>query len=880
MGIIATVGRRSFGVMTLVAAMYVLLIIGGITMVYPFLLMLSTATTTTSDMQEYRVIPAYWHDDNALYAKYLWLRYDTGRAADAPVDYNAAYFRQGASVSYFRKDENFGWPQAKGDQRSAEGDRRAVAMPPDIDPSDPDVIKRRDDLDRFLREAPTLWPGPPLMVTETTASEDAPGEFRRFRRLVTNPYGRPLDPMGLSTGLGNRYRTVGYIGASFSGLKGVGRDQWSEFLERFYTNPDNPGQAEVERIEAMVARHGRPYELWRQVTPGFDMPTSPSWTLVEGEYQQMDWLFYKAAWTTGAPLAAPGDAGPPGITPENARVLAAGAPQTQQYVDVLGRSAPWTQGHALRALRPTQIMPDFWKELRNRYMKIEQLNLALGLARYDRTRLDNIGRHPIEQVGRRVVLAAPVAIEAAGRRVELPETTAIALLRGLLGPKDPAPTTRPDGDGEPRMVLPPAIDVDWSALTSLVGVSREDIEALNERIEDAWLSLMEARGRRIVRIEPFKDFDEVYLSARLPNYPPLAREWRDYVVGRVPAQMIDFIGRDPTVQPADAIGPGEVVERRGEPAGGDSKKDIDFATRRLRLPAHAWRDFLSWQYAGDPAEFRRLYLDGASEQEVADRVRTGRLLYGPEYSQFSLARMPIAERDRLEFAAHSGDLRSHFLWGNFGVVLDELVLEGRAMFNTIVLIFLAIITHVTVNPLAAYALSRFRLKYTYKVLLFMLATMAFPPAVGMIPGFLLLKNFGLINTYAALVLPGIASGYTVFLLKGFFDALPQELYEAAEIDGAGKVTTFLNVTFPLSKPIFAIITLQSFTAAYSGFMWAFLICPDQKMWTIMVHLFNIQQWNPAPIAMAALVIAAVPTFLVFLFCQNVILRGIIIPSFK
>jgi multiple sugar transport system permease protein len=158
--------------------------------------------------------------------------------------------------------------------------------------------------------------------------------------------------------------------------------------------------------------------------------------------------------------------------------------------------------------------------------------------------------------------------------------------------------------------------------------------------------------------------------------------------------------------------------------------------------------------------------------------------------------------------------------------------------------------------------------------------MAFPPAVAMVPNFLMLKELHLLNTYWALVLPGMANGYSIFLLKGFFDALPKELYEAAEMDGASPMNCFFNITFPMSKPIFAINALGSFNWAYTGFMWAFVRCPDPRKWTLMVHVFNDNQYAIASVQMAILVIASIPTLLMFLFCQNIILRGIIIPSFK
>ena len=133
---------------------------------------------------------------------------------------------------------------------------------------------------------------------------------------------------------------------------------------------------------------------------------------------------------------------------------------------------------------------------------------------------------------------------------------------------------------------------------------------------------------------------------------------------------------------------------------------------------------------------------------------------------------------------------------NYRLVGQYLFLRGRAFGNTVLLVLLTILAHLTVNPLAAYALSRFRLRGTEQIILFLLATMAFPTAVTAIPGFLLVRDLGLLNTLAALVLPTVASGMSIFILKGFFDALPRELYEAAAIDGAGEWTIFRRITFP------------------------------------------------------------------------------------
>jgi multiple sugar transport system permease protein len=84
----------------------------------------------------------------------------------------------------------------------------------------------------------------------------------------------------------------------------------------------------------------------------------------------------------------------------------------------------------------------------------------------------------------------------------------------------------------------------------------------------------------------------------------------------------------------------------------------------------------------------------------------------------------------------------------------------------------------------------------------------------------------------------------------------------------------------LSKPILAVIALQAFNLAYSNFMFAFVVCQDEKMWTLMVWLYQLKQTSGPAVMYASLIIAAVPTLLIFLFCQNLIMRGIVVPSEK
>ena len=236
----------------------------------------------------------------------------------------------------------------------------------------------------------------------------------------------------------------------------------------------------------------------------------------------------------------------------------------------------------------------------------------------------------------------------------------------------------------------------------------------------------------------------------------------------------------------------------------------------------------------------------------------------------------------MQFIEHG---RRDFFLGaldNYRLVGQYLFVRGQAFVNTVLLVFFSVIASLVVNPLAAYAMSRFRMKGTERVILFLLATMAFPAAVTAIPGFLLIRDLGLLNTLAALVLPTVASGMSIFILKGFFDALPRELYEAAAIDGAGEWTVFTKITLPMTMPILAVNALNHFVAAYNSWEWAFLVCQKESKWTIAVWMYQMSQEMAGQpwCVMAGFVLVSIPTALVFLLCQKVILRGIVLPSMK
>jgi len=386
----------------------------------------------------------------------------------------------------------------------------------------------------------------------------------------------------------------------------------------------------------------------------------------------------------------------------------------------------------------------------------------------------------------------------------------------------------------------------------------------------------------------YKTFDEIKLRETLPENPKEGVCWTTYVRNKIPYRFIKLSGGSAAYASFLKNKYGNVgrLNRYYKTAysGFSEVKLPEFEPAPDGQPKLDWRN-----YCDTDAPVESIHIFDSSQRYAEflsskyGRPELMNRAYGTSHKSFSEAPMPVREEDRSYFLSHKKGLRFGFIINNYSDVLSYMLLNGRASVNTVILVLAMLLTSLTVNPLCAYALSRYSLPYAYRILLFLLATMAFPAEVGMIPGFLLLKQLGFLNTFWALILPGMASGYNIFILKGFFDSLPKDLYESADLDGASEAQMFWHITLPLSKPVFAVIALWTFVGTYGGFMWAFIICQDPKMWTIMVSLYQFQQSSGANgqhLVMAALAFAALPVLLVFVFAQRIIMQGIILPVEK
>ena len=369
--------------------------------------------------------------------------------------------------------------------------------------------------------------------------------------------------------------------------------------------------------------------------------------------------------------------------------------------------------------------------------------------------------------------------------------------------------------------------------------------------DSAWRTFVTtAYPRRLLRVTPT---------------PELEARWHAYLLEhcRTPEAYASLTGHPQPATLADV----PLHPYENAPLWRGFVATLPFEALEPHSPEADWQAFLRRRY-GTLSALSQVYRDGQ-----------GRPLRPADWREMPV---PLAQAFVITFADRGAWLLWRDITANYRTVCDVLFLRGSAWWNTLVLVLLTILATLTVNPLAAYALSRFRLRHTEGILLFLLATMAFPAAVTAIPGFLLIRELGLLNTFAALILPSVASGLSIFVLKGFFDALPRELYEAATIDGASEWQIFRRITLPMTTPILAVNALNAFVAAYNSWEWALLVCQRQSHWTLSVWLYQMSRnFAGTPwVVMAGFVLVSIPTAAVFLLCQRVIMRGIVLPSMK
>ncbi len=226
----------------------------------------------------------------------------------------------------------------------------------------------------------------------------------------------------------------------------------------------------------------------------------------------------------------------------------------------------------------------------------------------------------------------------------------------------------------------------------------------------------------------------------------------------------------------------------------------------------------------------------------------------------------------------------HVDFGVYKDAWDQLQL-GIFLKNTALYAGGAWLFTLAVDVTAAYALSKLRPFFGKLILGAMLATLMIPPMVLLLPTYLVAKDLpifhaSLLNTPWAIWLPAAANGFFVFLLKRFFDSIPRELLEAAEIDGASPLRILWSIVLPVSRPILGVVSILSVVTVWKDFVWPLLVLPETDKMSISVGIASLSAQMPQNVLIASLVIASLPTILVFFIFQRSIMAGLTAGSLK
>jgi multiple sugar transport system permease protein len=207
---------------------------------------------------------------------------------------------------------------------------------------------------------------------------------------------------------------------------------------------------------------------------------------------------------------------------------------------------------------------------------------------------------------------------------------------------------------------------------------------------------------------------------------------------------------------------------------------------------------------------------------------------------------------------------------------------GRSLLNSVVLTAAVTLVSLLFNVAAGYAFAKLRFGGRDRLFKLLLAALVIPGQVAMVPLFLLLKQLGLVNSYGGIIVPAMASIFGIFLVRQYALSIPDEVLEAARIDGAGELRIFGAVVVPLLRPI--VVTLAVFTAlgTWNDFMWPLIVLNDSELYTLPVALASLSREHvqDTELMMAGAVLTTLPVLLVFLLLQRYYMQGLMLGGVK
>ena len=209
---------------------------------------------------------------------------------------------------------------------------------------------------------------------------------------------------------------------------------------------------------------------------------------------------------------------------------------------------------------------------------------------------------------------------------------------------------------------------------------------------------------------------------------------------------------------------------------------------------------------------------------------------------------------------------------------------GRYFLNSLIVATLTTIGQVLFSALAGYAFARMKFKGSDIIFYLFLLSIMVPPQVNIVPLFWLMSKLGLINTYSALILPGLFGGFGVYMMRQYFLSFPKDVEESARIDGANIIKIFFELVCPLAAPALITLAIFTFVAAWNSFMWPLIVTNTEDMRTFALGLSvfkgslrELTLWGEL---MVCCTICTIPAIIIFIFLKKYLINDITSGSLK
>lgn len=206
----------------------------------------------------------------------------------------------------------------------------------------------------------------------------------------------------------------------------------------------------------------------------------------------------------------------------------------------------------------------------------------------------------------------------------------------------------------------------------------------------------------------------------------------------------------------------------------------------------------------------------------------------------------------------------------------------RWLINSLFLAAAVTLCSLVFNTMAGYAFAKLKFKGREQLFRTLIGALVIPGQVAMMPLFLLLKHMGLVNTYGGVIVPAMAGIFGIYLVRQYARTIPEELLEAARVDGAGEFRIFLSVVVPLLRPVLASLAVFTFLASWNDFMWPLIVLTDDELQTLPVALASLSREHVQDneMMMAGSVMTVLPVLLLFLALQKYYIQGLLLGSVK